>query len=119
MSAPGTGGAADVVLSHRDLRRALHLRRVRIGICSRARARPSGEGLAEVGGLDPIPAIPYLRDMAPRIYYRRWQVWLRDERIGEVLAATEKAACLRAIQRFKVSREDQQELSVQRAREAP
>ena len=49
-------------------------------------------------------------------YYRRWAVYLRGERIGEVLAATEQAACLRAIQRLKISREDQQELQVRRPR---
>jgi hypothetical protein len=36
--------------------------------------------------------------MPPQIYYRRWEVWLRGKRIGEVLAATERAACLRAMQ---------------------
>jgi hypothetical protein len=50
--------------------------------------------------------------MTPQIYYRRWEVWLRGEKIGEVLAATEKAACLRAIHRFKISREEQQDLHV-------
>jgi hypothetical protein len=50
--------------------------------------------------------------MAPQTYYRRWSVWLRGKQIGEVLAATEQAACLRAVQRFKISREDQRELRV-------
>jgi hypothetical protein len=53
--------------------------------------------------------------MAPQHYYRRWAVYLRGELIGEVLAATHEAACLRAFQRFKVSREDQKELGVRRA----
>ena len=53
--------------------------------------------------------------MAPASYYRRWEVYLRDERIGEVLAATEKAACLRAIQRFKVPPEERHQLEVRRA----
>ena len=52
--------------------------------------------------------------MAPKPYYRRWQVYLREERLGEVLAATERAACLRAIQRFKIITEDQRELNVRR-----
>ena len=56
--------------------------------------------------------------MAPKTYYRLWEVWLRGERIGEVLAATEQAACLRAIQRFRIKREDQGELAVRRAKEA-
>jgi hypothetical protein len=43
--------------------------------------------------------------MAPQIYYRRWAVWLGDQMIGEVLARTEQAACLRAIQRFKIGKE--------------
>ena len=52
--------------------------------------------------------------MAPQAYYRRWSVYLRGERLGEVLAATERAACLRAIQRFKISDEDRPELEVRR-----
>ena len=47
-------------------------------------------------------------------YYRRWAAYLRGERIGEVLAATERAACLRAIQRFKIKDEDRAELEVRR-----
>jgi hypothetical protein len=57
--------------------------------------------------------------MAPAPYYRRWEVYLRDERIGEVLAATQRAACLRAIQRFKIKDEDRSELEVRRAPEEP
>jgi hypothetical protein len=53
-----------------------------------------------------------LRAMAPPTYYRRWDVYLRGEQIGEVLAATERAACLRAVQRFKIAREDQGQLRV-------
>jgi hypothetical protein len=34
------------------------------------------------------------------------------ERIGQVLAATEKAACLRAIHKFGISREAQKDLQV-------
>ena len=52
--------------------------------------------------------------MAPRTYYRRWEVYLRGERMGEVLAATEQAACLRAIQRFRIKDEDRAELEVRR-----
>ena len=48
--------------------------------------------------------------MAPPNYDRRWIVYLRGERIREVLGATERAACVRAIQRFKISRDDQREL---------
>jgi hypothetical protein len=44
-------------------------------------------------------------------------VYLRGEQIGMVFAATEKAACLRAIQRYKVSREDQKELQVRPVRD--
>jgi hypothetical protein len=50
--------------------------------------------------------------MAPKPYYRRWIVYLRGEQIGMVFAATEKAACLRAVRRYKISREDQKELQV-------
>jgi hypothetical protein len=52
--------------------------------------------------------------MASNPYHRRWAVWLRGERIGEVLAATEQAACLRAVQRFKIKIEDREELEVRR-----
>jgi hypothetical protein len=55
--------------------------------------------------------------MAPALYYRRWEVYLRDERIGEVLAATQRAACLRAIERFKIKDEDRREVEVRRAKE--
>jgi hypothetical protein len=50
--------------------------------------------------------------MAPQNFYRCWDVYLRGERIGQVLAATEKAACLRAIHKFGISREAQQDLQV-------
>ena len=39
-------------------------------------------------------------------------------KLGEVFAATEQAACLRAIQRFRIGREEQQELEVRRAKDA-
>jgi hypothetical protein len=55
--------------------------------------------------------------LPPKPYYRRWIVYLRGEQIGMVFAATEKAACLRAIQRYKVSREDQKELQVRPVRD--
>ena len=58
-----------------------------------------------------------LRSMAPASYYRRWEVYLRDERIGEVLAATQRAACVRAIQRFKIKNEDRRDLEVRRVQE--
>ena len=54
--------------------------------------------------------------MASKPYYRRWAVYLRGARIGEVLAATEQAACLRAIQRFRIKDEDRAELEVRRTR---
>jgi hypothetical protein len=60
----------------------------------------------------------YLLGMAPKPYYRRWAVYLRGEKLGEVLAATERAACVRAIQRFRIKREDQGELQVRRAKQA-
>jgi hypothetical protein len=53
--------------------------------------------------------------MAPQHYYRRWAVYLRGELIGEVLAATHEAACLRAVHKFRISREDQRELEVRPA----
>jgi hypothetical protein len=56
--------------------------------------------------------------MAPQNYYRRWTVYLRGERIGEVLAATEQAACLRAIRRYNISDEDRRELSVRRGKDS-
>jgi hypothetical protein len=52
--------------------------------------------------------------MAPQYYYRRWDVFLHGERIGEVLAATHDAACQRAIYKFKIKPEDRHELGVQR-----
>jgi hypothetical protein len=54
--------------------------------------------------------------MAPTIYHRSWEVYLRDERIGEVLAATHRAACLRAIQRFQIKEADRGDLEVRRAK---
>ena len=39
-------------------------------------------------------------------YRRRWEVWLRGERIGEVLGATQQAARDRAIRRFKIDQEN-------------
>jgi hypothetical protein len=55
--------------------------------------------------------------MAPKPYFRRWIVYLRGEQIGMVIAATEKAACLLAVRRYKISREDQQELQVRPLRD--
>ena len=53
-----------------------------------------------------------------RKYYQRWEVRIRGERIGEVLAATSRAACMRAVHRFKITKEeDQRELSVHRIEE--
>jgi hypothetical protein len=56
----------------------------------------------------------YLPGMAPQAYYRRWEVYLRGDLLGEVLAATQEAACLRAIHKFKVRDEDRPELEVRR-----
>lgn len=53
--------------------------------------------------------------MAPQPYYRRWDVYLRGERIGEVLAATHDAACLRAIHKFKIKDADRSALEVRRS----
>ena len=50
--------------------------------------------------------------MAPQTYYRSWDVYLRGERIGEVLAATQQAACWRAIHKFRIKPEDRRELEV-------
>ena len=52
--------------------------------------------------------------MPPQTYFRRWIVFLRGEQIGMVFAATERAACLRAVQRFKISRQDQAALQVRK-----
>jgi hypothetical protein len=52
--------------------------------------------------------------MAPQYYYRRWDVYLRGERIGEVLAATHEAACQRAMYKFKIKDADRRELDVRR-----
>jgi hypothetical protein len=62
-----------------------------------------------------MPSTSYVRGMPPQPYYRRWAVLLRGERLGEVLAATQQAACLRAAQRFKISKEDWKELQMRRA----
>jgi hypothetical protein len=58
----------------------------------------------------------YLPGMAPQPYYRRWEVWLRGERLGEVLAAIERAACLRAVHKFEVKDEDRRDLVVRRVK---
>jgi hypothetical protein len=55
--------------------------------------------------------------MASASSYRRWEVYLRRQRLGQVFAATEKAACLRAIQRWRVPPEERSELEVRRAHE--
>jgi hypothetical protein len=49
--------------------------------------------------------------------HRRWEVYVRDTKIGEVYGATERAACVRAVLRFKISREDQAQMEVRRLRE--
>jgi hypothetical protein len=45
---------------------------------------------------------------------RRWEVFVRGEKIGEVHGVTERAVCVRAVARFKISREDQEALEVRR-----
>jgi hypothetical protein len=50
-------------------------------------------------------------------YDRRREVYVRCAKIGEVYGATERAACVRAVLRFKISREDQAALEVRRLRE--
>jgi hypothetical protein len=60
----------------------------------------------------------YLPGMPQPPYYRRWTVNLRGEQIGTVFAATEKAACLRAIHKFRISRKHQRELEVRRTPDA-
>jgi hypothetical protein len=57
--------------------------------------------------------------MAPQNYYLRWGVYLRGERIGEVLAANLGAACLRAIHKFRIEKKDQSELEVRRVKGDP
>ena len=54
--------------------------------------------------------------MAPQTYYRRWMVYLRGEPLGEVLAATQHAACARAVHKFKIKDEDRSELEVRRVK---
>ena len=49
--------------------------------------------------------------------HRRWEVYVRGSKIGEVYAATERAARVRAVLRFRISREDQEILEVRRLRE--
>jgi hypothetical protein len=73
---------------------------------------------AQFHKLAPLFSSPYLLGMAPQTYYRRWDVYLRGERIGEVLAATKEAACLRAVHRFKIKDEDRSELEVRRVSDA-
>ncbi len=52
-------------------------------------------------------------------YQRRWEVRLHNKRIGEVLALTEQAACLRAIKRFNITDdEDRHSLSVRRIQQS-
>jgi hypothetical protein len=48
---------------------------------------------------------------------RHWEVYVRGDKIGEVYGVTERAACVRAVVRFKISREDQEALEVRRLRE--
>jgi len=48
--------------------------------------------------------------------HRRWEAFVRSKKVGEVYAATERAACVRAALRFKISREDQEALEVRRLR---
>jgi hypothetical protein len=45
----------------------------------------------------------------------RWRVTLRGELLGYVFALTWPAACGRAVRRWKLSREDQEELRVEKA----
>jgi hypothetical protein len=49
--------------------------------------------------------------------HRRWEVYVRGTKIGEVYGVTERAACVRAVLRFNISREDQEDLEVRRLRE--
>jgi hypothetical protein len=49
--------------------------------------------------------------------HRRWEVYVRGNKIGQVYAATQQAACVRAILRFKISREDQAQMEVRRLRD--
>ena len=79
--------------------------------------RRKAQGATACRSLMPVSR-SHVPGMAPQTYYRRWEVWLRGSKLGEVFAATERAACLRAIQRFKISREEQQELEVRRAKDA-
>ena len=49
--------------------------------------------------------------------HRRWEVYVRGTKIGDVYGITERSACVRAVLRFKISREDQEALEVRRLRE--
>jgi hypothetical protein len=55
--------------------------------------------------------------MASQSYYRRWEVYLRGEVLGEVLAATQEAACMRASHKFRIKDEERAELEVLRVRD--
>jgi hypothetical protein len=44
----------------------------------------------------------------------RWAVSLRGERLGVVYAGNYTAACARAVQRWRISREEQEELRVEK-----
>jgi hypothetical protein len=43
----------------------------------------------------------------------RWAVYLRGELLGSVFALTWPAACERAVRRWQISREEQEELRVE------
>jgi hypothetical protein len=66
--------------------------------------------------LEKIVPPAYLPAMAPQAYYRLWCVYLRGERLGEVLAATQQAACLRALHKFKIKDQDRRELEVRKVK---
>jgi hypothetical protein len=51
----------------------------------------------------------------PRRHSTRWRVTLRGELLGYVYATTWPAAVERAVRRWKLSREDQEELRVEKA----
>jgi hypothetical protein len=55
-----------------------------------------------------------LSDGAVHLKQIRWAVYLRGELLGHVYADNWPAACERAVRRWKISRQDQEELRVEK-----
>ena len=108
-----------LVLVHNQVRPAAPIGRNGLPRLAPGARRPPGALQLRLGS-GPARALPRdaagLRAMPPPSYYRAWHVFLRGQPLGQVFAATEKAACLRAIQRWRVPPEERPELEVRRAR---